>query len=105
MFKTLLAASAALLCSAPAFADPGAVFDNSARPSDQSGGCYPTTGGHHVCWQRAMNTGYFTVSLIERNQPQYASTIFFRCGGRWEGFGPATRGAMQSLVDSFCQER
>ena len=104
MFKSLLAASAALLCSAPAFADPGAVFDNSARTSNNNGGCYQTTGGHHVCWQTALGR-YFTVSLIEKQQPTYASTLFFECGGRWEGFGPASRGSMQSLVDAFCQEQ
>ena len=98
-----MAASAALLCSVPAFADPGAVFDNNLQPSN-NGGCYQTTGGHHVCWQ-VTEPGYFTLSLVEKQQPTYASTIFLKCGGRWEGYGPASYGAMKSLVSAFCQER
>ena len=99
-----MAASAALLCSVPAFADPGAVFDNNISRSDNNGGCYQTTGGHYVCWQMAKGR-YFTLSLIEKQQPTYASTIFLECGGRWEGYGPASHASMQSLVQAFCQER
>ena len=105
MFKPLLAAFAVLACSVPAYADPGAVFDNSlSSTSDHTGGCYQTTGGHHVCWQVAKGR-FFTISLVEKQQPTYASTLFVECGGRWEGFGPASHGSMQALVEAFCEER
>ena len=105
MFKSLLAATAAITCLAgtPVQASVGAAFDNAQAATQ--GGCYSTTGGHTVCWQ-TIQTGGYTLSLIEKtNQPGYATTVYLDCKGAWEGYGPAKEPALKSLVDAFCSER
>jgi hypothetical protein len=104
MFKSLLAATAATICCLqPAAASVGSAFDTATRP--KSGECYTTTGGHSVCWQRLGPTTYGIALREKNNQPDYATTIYLTCGGRWEAYGPGNKTSLQALADAFCEEQ
>ena len=107
MFKSLFAATAAITCCLgnPAMATVGDAFDQATTPRQEQGGCYQTTGGHSVCWQ-TLKPGMYTLALRQvNNRPEYATTLFLRCGGTWEAYGPADKQALQALVDAFCTEQ
>ena len=103
MFKSLLAAAAAITCLAgtPVQASVGAAFDNAQAATQ--GGCYSTTGGHRLL---ANNRTRWLHLVVDRKtnkpamQPRYTWIA-----GAWEGFGPAKKPALESLVDAFCSER
>lgn len=105
MFKSLLAVASAVTCCLgnPAMASVGAAFDTSAATT--KGGCYSTKGGHTVCWQ-GLGANMYTLALRQiDNNPNYATSLFLTCGGRWEAYGPADKQALDQLVEAFCSER
>ena len=105
MFKSLLAATAAITCCLgnPAMAYVGDAFDQATHQQD--GACYQTTGGHSVCWQSIKPKTYSIALRQVNNRPDYATTLYLTCGGKWEAFGPADKKALQSLVNAFCSEQ
>lgn len=105
MFKSLVAAASVLTCCLgnPAMASVGAAFDTST--ASPGGGCYSTKGGHTVCWQ-GLGSNMYTLALRQvNNKPNFATTVFITCGGRWEAYGPADKQALDFLVKAFCSER
>ena len=105
MFKSLIAATAAITCclGGPAMASVGAAFDQATTKS--KGDCYETSAGHTVCYQLIKPREY-SISLIQKdNNPAYATTLYLRCGGRWEAYGPADQQNVQALADAFCEEQ
>ena len=83
-----------------------AVSDPSVTPSPlRKGGCYSTTAGHTVCWQ-GLGTDMYALALRQvNNKPNFATTLFLTCGGRWEAYGPADRQSLEALISAFCAER
>lgn len=107
MFKSLLAATAAITCCLgnPAMAYVGEAFDQATAPQQSAGNCYQTTGGHSVCWFR-INGATYSIALREvNNRPDYATSIVVNCGGQWEAYGPGQKAGLQALVDAFCTEQ
>ena len=105
MFKSLFAATAAITCCLgnPALAYVGDAFDTATHQA--KGGCYETSGGHTVCWQSLKPRVYSLALRQVDNKPQYATTLYLTCGGRWEAYGPADKSALTSLVTAFCEEQ
>ena len=106
MFKPLLASLCAVTCCLgnPVQArNIGDVFDGNA--TQLVGGCYETTGGPGVCWQKLNRANTFSLSLRARDtSPGYATTVYLECGGNWESYGPAAQANVSLLVSAFCEQ-
>ena len=105
MFKSLVAAAAAITCclGGPAMASVGSAFDQATHKPQ--GECYETTAGHTVCWQAIKPREYAIALVMRNNRPDYATTMYLRCGGKWEAYGPADKPDLQGLADAFCEEQ